>query len=695
MSDAAAPQPTPEDADKVLEQILTKLRADPVLAHAVIFKHRHPQASPDFHREIILDIWSAEEYVANMAFRGGAKSTLTEEAAALMALFGIEKYILIVGSGYDRACERLAAIKHELDTNDMIQQIFGDPRGPKWGEDEIILKNGCKIQALGQGQDFRGTKHWDSRPTLLLIDDLEKQETVETEIQRAKLANFVSREVIPACEPTARKRVVGTPLHPKAWLERMRQLAASGQSKWKFNVYPIVIPAVSDPDQWEYSQWPERFPLDRIKEMRAEYERNGDLQGFVQEYLCQSEEAALKPFQQRHIIQAPHIPEWAPTILIADPARTVTPGKSARTGYVVISPVGAKCYVRYASASYHLPSETINELFRLDDIFRPIHIAVEKDGLEQYLMEPLRAAQRDRGVLPIIPIMAPRDKTKDNFIRGLQPFAEAGDILMCGEFPELVKELLGFPTGLKDIVNALAYWVRLRGGKPVYEDFGFAHVAPELQPNRHSPLWLVVNCDPKGGSHTTAVLVQHVNGAMRVFADFVREGTPDDTLPNIIPDAVQVAGGVKFKLAAPADQFDQYNNFGMGRAIRRLNIRETMQTPHPDKCLAALKPLLRSQSLAQAAFLVSRQARWTINALAMGYAFGLDKSAVLNPHPNPGYYATLMRGLESFARSVSVGVPEGQQGAINWQETPDGRRYMSSRATGAHGGTGQQPLKIG
>lgn len=687
MTPEAAAQPAPQlSEDAALEQILVKLRADPVLAHAVVFKHRHPQATPAFHRQIILDFWSDTEYVAEMAFRGAAKSTLAEEALSLMALFGLIRYGVIIGESYDRACERLSAIKHELDNNETIQNIWGDVRGETWGQGEIILKNGVKLQAAGAGQSLRGMKHRDARPDILFIDDLESKDSVATEEQRDKTMKYVTRDLIPACEPKSRKRIAGTPLHPKAWLERMRK-----ESGWLFRVHPIVTPAVSDPNQWERSNWAERFPLDFVRKLRDDAERIGELQGFVQEYLCQSEEPALKIFQPRHIIPAPRIPDWAPTMIVCDPARTVDVTKSARTGYTAFSWVGSKLYVRYGAGGYDLPAQIINTLFSLDDTFQPIHIGVEKDGLEQFLMQPLRQAQVERGItLPIMPLNAPRDKAKVDFIKGLHPFFEAGDIVMCGEFPELVQEILNFPTGLMDIVNSLAYAIRMRGGKPVYGDFGLNHIAADLTPNRRETAWLAINAEVQGGAHVAAVLCQYVNGALRVFADWVREGTPDGALERILPEAAQKANGAVLKIAANADQFDPFNNYGLGRALKRLGVRpEFIQTtPAADKCLGAMTGLLRSQALTVPAFLVSRHARWTMNGLAQGYAFGLDKTAMLNPLPNPGYYTTLMRGLESFARwltySANLQGPS-ELGAVNWATTRDGRAYISSRGNADNG----------
>lgn len=674
------------------QQIIDKFRANPILAHHVVFAKNHTHATPDFHHVIITDFWSDEEFVLTEAFREGAKSTVAEEGIALMADMGIEPFILIVGANYDRAVDRLTAIKHQIETNDILIQVFGDQRAAIWNEGEVVLANGVKIQALGAGMKFRGVKHNNNRPSFVLIDDLEDEDNTNTEEKRTRLARWVSRVLLPACR-RARKRVVGTPIHPKCWLETMRQV-----SGWLTRIFPIVIPATPDPTQWERSQWPDRYPLDYIRKIRDEYERNGDLQGFVQEYLCRSEDEALKPFKESHIRPAPIIPNWAPALVICDPARTSNTGRSARTGYSVDSWIGSKLYVRYATGGYHQPTEIINELFKLDELYKPVWIGVEKDGLEDFLMQPLRAEQTRRGtILPIWPLMAPRDKNKTAFIKGLHPFFEAGDVLMCGDFPDLRQEILNFPTGLNDIFNTVAYALRMRPGKPVYEDFGLAHVAPDaLRPHQSQPLYLVLNVEP---GYTTGVLVQFVNRALRVFGDWVKEGGIEDALEQLIPDALQLADGRTIKFFAPAEQFDQFNNYGLPAAARRLKIANTMaRGPHSDTTVGALTTLVRASTMLQPAFMCSPGARWTINGMAQGYARGLDKTGVLSPLPLPGYYATMLRGLESFAKWLTVRVEDTTEGqAANYQYTPDGRRYMSARAApgGLDAGRSDRGQKLG
>jgi hypothetical protein len=663
-----------------LRTILAKLLADPVLCHEVLFSARHSNATPEFHHELIRAIWSEEEWIIFRAFRGAAKSTRIEEAMAAMACFQKFNYALIVGNSHPRACERIASIKHELDNNPMLLELFGEQHGNTWNEDELVLKNGVRFKALGARQSFRGSKSVIERPNFLFIDDLEDEENTATEPQREKLMRWVTRSLIQACIPGCPKRVAGTPLHPKAWLETLARAHPNS-----VRTYPIVEPAVTEPELWERSLWPSRYPLDRVRQIRSDMAGVGELQGFVQEYLCRSEDAALKPFQPRHIVHAQPIAAFVPSIVICDPARKGNATKAARTGYLVFSRMGRKFHIRQAYGAYHMPSEIVDTLFKLDDAFTPTWVVVEKDGLEEFLLQPLRQAMVARGtVLPLLPIMAPRDRSKDQFILGLQPFFEAAEIVMCDQFPDLETEITNFPTGLKDVLNALAYIVRVGAGKPVYEDFGMSHIAPDgLRPHKQQPLHLVINCEP---NHTAAALVQYVNRCFRVYSDWVFEGGVEEALDQLLPAAVQAAEGhTMLKFFAPGQQFDQFNNLGLGRAAQRRKI-QIVHGPKSEGCVGALSTPLRSQALHQPAFLANRSARWTINGMSQGYARGLDRSGILSDFPDQGYYATLMQGVESFARWLLGQTQETTTNPINWQVTPDGRQFMSARGSGADNG---------
>src|SRR5882672_11679448 len=146
---------------------LKVISEDRALASAMIFPHRHPQASPPFHVEI-MDAWrSSDEFVLVEAFRSAAKSTLSEEFLLLEACFGNFGYCLILGETYTKACQRLEAIKNEAAKNMKLLTLFGKlskTSGGLWNEHQFELPNGVLLEAHGWEEEFRGFKWNDIRP---------------------------------------------------------------------------------------------------------------------------------------------------------------------------------------------------------------------------------------------------------------------------------------------------------------------------------------------------------------------------------------------------------------------------------------------------------------------------------------------------------------------------------------------------
>src|SRR5215469_3225580 len=143
------------------EQALYKLATNLRLAHQSLFAHRHPQATPDFHWDLITDFHSPLARVCTQAFRGAAKSSILEEGVCIAAGFRMFRNCLILGDTEDRAADRLRAIRHEFETNDGMRALFGEMRGRSWLETKIVLSNGVIIQSFGREQALRGVKYND------------------------------------------------------------------------------------------------------------------------------------------------------------------------------------------------------------------------------------------------------------------------------------------------------------------------------------------------------------------------------------------------------------------------------------------------------------------------------------------------------------------------------------------------------
>lgn len=189
---------------------------------------------------------------ANAAPRGNAKSTWGTFGLPLwVSAYRKRKYPLIVSETRGQAESFLSFIKIELETNERLQQDFPElcGEGPVWRSDQIITRNGVKIQAAGAGQKLRGLRHGSSRPDLVIVDDLENDESVESPEQRRKLENWFFKALMKIGQPDTVFIVVGTILHYDSLLSRL--LVKPGWKGQKFKAVMQWSPAVKLWEEWE------------------------------------------------------------------------------------------------------------------------------------------------------------------------------------------------------------------------------------------------------------------------------------------------------------------------------------------------------------------------------------------------------------------------------------------------------------
>ena len=661
------------------EDLILALGRDRRLAHATLFGHRHPDETPSFHYEAI-DLWhSAHPRVLTEMFRGAGKSTLAEEAVVTMACLREVKNVVIGGENEPRAIERLASIKHEFETNDFIRELFGDLVGPTWAERKIILANGTIIHALGRGQSMRGTKYLDQRPDLFFGDDLEDEEAVSTPEARDKFMRWFMRVVMPALDPHARVRIAGTRLDPESLVVKLASFP-----NWRCTRIPWEH---KDPETGERrATWPARFPLAKIDQTRVEFEQAGDMNGYQREYMCEAIDPASQIFTSDMFKVEPVVRTWQAVYGFVDPARTTKLKTSATTGWAVWSWVANRLIVWDGGGSLWKPDEIVNKLFTLDEEYEPVELGVEEDGLNEFIMQPIRHEQTRRGyMLPVRPMKAPREMNKESFIKGLQPFFRAGEVIFAKPLPELQAQFLSFPTGRIDGPNALAYALRMRPGAPVYDQFNTGNVAETLSVLPRAPLWLALNATPQ---YTTGVLCQLVDGAVQVLWDNVREGDPGAALVPLVQAASLHAGRSVTFVAGPR-HFTDHDAIGIRGAARKVPIELRIGAPELDG-RDELRALLKLQVKGMPALRVAHQARWTLNALSGGYAYEVQRSGQLSDFTREGPHRTLMEGLETFAGLLRSAAVDGENDR-HYARTATGARYLTSLPTAR---TGLQETKF-
>ena len=110
-------------------------------------------------------------------------------------LTGRAKYVLLIGASGDSARENLINIKTELEDNELLIEDFGLQQGKVWRDDRIELVNGTCIQCKGAGASMRGTRFRQYRPELIILDDVLKDDAVDSPTQRNKIHRWLKRVV--------------------------------------------------------------------------------------------------------------------------------------------------------------------------------------------------------------------------------------------------------------------------------------------------------------------------------------------------------------------------------------------------------------------------------------------------------------------------------------------------------------------
>lgn len=240
----------------------------------------NPAPTPKFHKEMWEMCTGPRRYVAIAAPRGHAKSSaITHSYTLSCVLSRTKQYVIIISDTEEQAAEFLGDIKRELVENALIKGLFGAFRLVKDSETNIIVRfddgHYFRIQAKGAEQKLRGKKWRGKRPDLIVVDDLENDESVLNNERRTKLRKWFFSAVMPALStPDGQIRMVGTILHFDSLLERLLK-----NDRWYSKRYR------AHDKNFKNLLWPERISVEDLKEKMDMYESEGHPEGYSQEYL--------------------------------------------------------------------------------------------------------------------------------------------------------------------------------------------------------------------------------------------------------------------------------------------------------------------------------------------------------------------------------------------------------------------------
>jgi len=260
--------------------------------------------TPPFHYEVADDIDDPEvKQLAIILPRGHGKTVLTKASILKDFLFCPSDDMLFyawVSATQKLSVGNMDYIKHHLEFNDKIKYYFGSTKGNKWTEEDIELKNGCKLISKSNVAGIRGGAKLHKRYDLIILDDFEHEANTITRDARDKNANLVTAVVYPALEPhTGRLRVNGTPVHHDSFINNLlinysRAKKAKVDFAWKIITYKAIT---KNGD----SLWSSFFPKTKLEEKKKFYSDSGKPQKFFQEYMMEVQSLEDSLWTREHI----------------------------------------------------------------------------------------------------------------------------------------------------------------------------------------------------------------------------------------------------------------------------------------------------------------------------------------------------------------------------------------------------------
>lgn len=442
----------------------------------LISRFDNPRPTPDFHLTLWDIMCSPDKKVAVAAPRGHAKSTAVTHSYVLANVcFRIKKHILIVSDTEGQAVNFLNDIKNEFSENEQLINLFDVKRLAKDTATEIIIefKDGyfVRIVVKGSEQKVRGIKWRNTRPDLIVCDDLENDEIVMNEERRYKFMKWFYGALLPCGGDNTHVRVVGTILHLDSLLENLMppltdehtvvdhlvQYSTDTNRVWK----SLRFKAHSE----DFSEilWPERFDEEYFKQIRQDYMDRGFPEGYSQEYLNYPIDEASAYFKKKDFI--PLSEQDGPEEFYVACDLAISEKKARAFTVFAVASVDSRGKLKFREiVRFRGDSlEIIDEMFRLQNIYRPECFFVEQENIARSLGPVINKTMQERGTfLTIEPMQATQDKIKR--ARALQARMRAGMCEFDTEaewFPEFQQELLQFPRGkYLDQVDAAA-WVAL------------------------------------------------------------------------------------------------------------------------------------------------------------------------------------------------------------------------------------------
>jgi len=253
--------------DRVVRQAVA--RESHLMFFHLYFSHYVKYQIAEFQKDIFrITEDTSNKLACIVAFRGSAKSTIVTLSYSLWAILGIQqkKFVLIICQTQAQARQHMINIRRELENNRLLKSDMGpfqEETGGEWAMSSLVFRNtNARITVASVEQSIRGMRHYEHRPEVLILDDVEDMNSCKTREGREKTFDWFTREVIPLGDVGTRTIIVGNLLHEDSLMMRLKAKIESKEVRGLFCWYPLV-------DEDGQCLWPGKFDTEeKIEDLR-------------------------------------------------------------------------------------------------------------------------------------------------------------------------------------------------------------------------------------------------------------------------------------------------------------------------------------------------------------------------------------------------------------------------------------------
>lgn len=354
-------------------------------------KEGEQNKTPVIHLKMLDKLVSGNRRIANLCFRGAAKTTLFFEYLVLFIAvmggipgFGDITGMIYVSDSMDNGVKSARKnIEYRYYNSEFLMHWLPE-EGVKFTDAYIQFKSKdgrlLGVKMFGAKTGIRGTKIFGKRPVLAVLDDLVSDDDAKSKASMEAIKDTVYKGIDYALDP--RKRMIvfnGTPFNLEDILIEAVQSGA-----WDVNVWPVCEKFPCEREEFR-GAWEDRFDYDFVKDQYEMSVKTGKVEAFMQELMLRISSEENRLVQDHEIL-------WYPRQELL--ARKENYNFYITTDFAVSDKASADDSVisvwAYNStgnwfwvdgiAARQTMDKTIDDLFRLVRIYKPQSVGIEVTG---------------------------------------------------------------------------------------------------------------------------------------------------------------------------------------------------------------------------------------------------------------------------------------------------------------------------